>query len=144
MSKSAARHGISEDDPTITMEEKSIIANKKKLLKALGANKGMVYKSCRAVSLSHVTHYNYLEKDQAYAEKVEEITNHQIDLVEFGLINMTDSSDEKIKVMASKVYLDAKAKNRGYGTQKQELSGEMTNKVVYVNTPSNSRIPPRD
>lgn len=119
--------------------------NKKKLLKALEKNQGLIYRACRAAKIDNKTYYNYRNSDQAFADAVDEIIENMVDDVEHGLIELMDDEDHHVQVKARNIFLAAKGRKRGYGTQKQELTGEGGGPVVvYVNTPSNSRIPPRD
>ncbi len=148
MGKSDAQKSKSNDSEldgmdTLTRVDQTTASNKKKFLAAFKKNRGMVYKSCEAAGIVPQTYYNYLEKDAEFADAIEYLKGLEGDTVESGLIKHLDDPDPFVQLKAQGMYLAAKFRDRGYGTQKTELSGEVNNKVVYVNTPSNSRIPPR-
>lgn len=132
----------SEKSDTPTRREETTANNKERLLWALEETQGLVYKACKLVDIASSTYYDYLKNDPAFAEAVKVVINTQIDEVEEGLLKMLHSDSEKIRIAASDIYLKAKAKDRGYGSSKQELSGEVGVKTsVIVRLPRNNREP---
>lgn len=118
---------------------------KKKLLEAFKLKKGLVYQACRYAKIDPTTYYRYREQDQDFADAIDAICEEIVDDVEEGLMKLMEDQDHHVQVKARNIFLAAKGRKRGYGTQKQELTGEGGGPaVVYVNVPSNSRIPPRD
>lgn len=128
---------------TTTRRDEATENNKKRLLSALEKTKGLVYKACKAARVHPSTYYDYLDKDEDFADAVDIILNNQIDEVEGGLLSMIQSDKPGIRLAATDIYLKAKAKNRGYGTEKrqQELSGEIkqisTVEVTVFEMPNN-------
>lgn len=143
MGRLAKPDNNSENPDNRTRTQKTADANKAKLLESLKKNYGLIHQSCKAAGVHHSTYYTYMDTDSEFAAEVEDILELEVDAAEHGLIKLMDCGEPKVELGARKIFLDAKAKKRGYGTQKTELSGELNNKVVYVNSPSNSRIPPR-
>ena len=65
--------------------------NKNKMLKALEEYYGIVTTSCQSVGISRITHYRWLEEDEDYKSKVQDIKNAAIDFVESKLLIILSS-----------------------------------------------------
>lgn len=89
---------------------RKVAANKKKLLEALRKTNGIVAYACQQVGVSRKTFYNYVNTDDEFAEKVEDITEIQIDVAEAALLKKIN----KENLAAIIFYLKTKGKNRGY------------------------------
>lgn len=126
-----AKRGLSDknsnDSDTPTRAQQTTANNKARLLEALSKHRGLVYRSCKAAGVNASTYYDYLEKDPAFKEAVDNIIGLEVDRVERGLMKLLKSPDERVQVSAHKIYLDAKGKNRGYGTERKDthLSGSV-------------------
>lgn len=150
MAKAKAQ-GDSQEDESLEKNHKNNISrtdqtkaeNKSRFLEAFEQNKGLVYRTCRQIGIDPTTYYRYLDEDPDFDAAVKEILQNQIDDVEGGLLSMIGSDQEKIRLAATDIYLKAKAKDRGYGTEKrqQELSGEIkqtsTVEVTVFEMPNN-------
>lgn len=130
---------------TPTQRDETTANNKERLLWALQETRGLIYKACKLVNIVPQTYYNYLKDDSEFSEAVKTVINSSVDDVEQGLLDLIDSKKEGIRLGAIKIYLDAKGKDRGYGTERrqQEHSGEIGVKgqVTIVKLPRNNREP---
>lgn len=85
---------------------------KEKMIKALKKSLGIVQTACDAVGISRPTHYNWLREDSDYREKVDEVLEIRLDLVEGKLLQNIKSNNQR----AIEYYLNTKGKSRGYGS----------------------------
>lgn len=141
--KPAAKSNTSD---TLTRTEQTTADNKTRLLRALAKHHGLVYKSCKAADVAPSTYYAYLKEDPTFKEEVDRLVGLEVDEIESGLMTLMKSQDERIQLGARKLYLDAKGKDRGYGTERrqQEHSGkievESTGRVeIIARIPDNGR-----
>lgn len=97
-------------------------AHKKAMVEALEKSLGVVTTACKIVGISRVTHYEWLQTDEAYAEQVSNIKDIALDFAESQLHKrMKDGSDTAIIF-----YLKTQGKKRGYIEKQQiEHSGKM-------------------
>lgn len=104
-----------------------INTHKKALLKALAESKGIVSTACESVGLSRITFYDYVKKDEAFKQSVEDINEASIDFVESKLfekingvqvLTMTQAGpkiyDQPPSDTAIIFFLKTRAKKRGY------------------------------
>jgi hypothetical protein len=84
--------------------------NKKKMLRALKKNRGLVATSCNQVGISRPTHYNWYRDDIIYHNSVDEINEIELDGVESKLKDLIDGGN----AAASIYYLRVKGASRGY------------------------------
>ena len=68
--------------------------SKDKMLKALEEYYGIVTTACQSVGISRQTHYRWLEEDEDYKTKVQDIRNSAIDFVETKLFDCIKSEKE--------------------------------------------------
>ena len=97
---------------------------KPKFLQALELSAGNISRACMSVRINRSTYYDWLEKDPAFAESVDDVKESLIDLVESKLL-------ENIKrgnVAAQIFFLKTRAKSRGYDEKQVESSSEMIQK----------------
>ena len=92
------------------MEEK-----KEKFLEALTQSRGIISTACEAIGVCRGTYYRWYNADPEFKEKVEEITETQVDFVESKLIQAIDRGD----ITATIFYLKTKGKKRGYNEKAQ-------------------------
>jgi hypothetical protein len=83
---------------------------KKELLLALEKTMGVVTPACKMVGISRMAFYKYLNKDQDFKKRVEEITEVAKDFAETKLYTLIANGSES----AVFFYLKCKAKDRGY------------------------------
>ena len=123
--------------------EKTKAQNKERLLKELREHHGIVTRACEAAGLDRGTYYNYRDSDPEFVKAADDVIEQTIDVAEgvvWGL--MFDSEDDKVRLNAAKLVLDAKGKKRGFGTERrqQEISGSLeTKSSVIVRLPDNGR-----
>lgn len=84
--------------------------SKAKFLEAFSAAAGIVLTACEAVNISRSTFYRWMKTDGEFAERVEEISEEQIDFVEGKLLRQIKEGDTTAIIF----YLKTKGKKRGY------------------------------
>ena len=89
---------------------------KYKFLEVFEKYLGNISQSCKVIGIDRKTYYNWINKDNNFKNKVNEILEAQIDLVESKLIEKIQNND----LGAIIFYLKTKGKNRGY-SEKYEL-----------------------
>lgn len=140
-SKPSVSKDSSNNSDSPTRFEITTAKNKERLLWALEETRGLIYKACRLVDIHPSTYYAYLKEDPEFKDSVDELLSHQVDEVEGGLLDMIRSDKPGIRLAATDIYLKAKAKDRGYGSTKQELTGDLkhshTVEVVRFEMPMN-------
>lgn len=94
--------------------------NKNKMLKALEEYYGIVTTSCQSVGISRITHYRWLEEDEDYKTKVQDIKNSAIDFVESKLFDCIKGEKETSIIF----YLKTIGKSRGYVPRQEIDTGD--------------------
>ena len=94
--------------------------NKNKMLKALEEYYGIVTTSCQSVGISRITHYRWLEEDEDYKSKVQDIKNSAIDFVESKLFDCIKGEKETSIIF----YLKTIGKSRGYVPRQEIDTGD--------------------
>lgn len=84
--------------------------SKGKFLEALAAAAGIVLTACESVNVSRSTYYRWYKEDAAFAERVDEISEEQLDFVEGKLLKSIKDGDTTAIIF----YLKTKGKKRGY------------------------------
>lgn len=84
--------------------------SKGKFLEALAAAAGIVLTACESVNVSRSTYYRWYKDDAAFAERVDEISEEQLDFVEGKLLKSIKEGDTTAIIF----YLKTKGKKRGY------------------------------
>ena len=93
------------------MEEK-----KQKFLEALAQGYGIIATACEAIGIGRSTYYRWYNADPEFKEKVDEITETQVDFVESKLMQMIENGDVSSVIF----FLKTKGKNRGYSDKAQQ------------------------
>ncbi len=93
-----------------TMEE-----NKEKFLEALAHGYGIIATACEAISIGRSTYYRWYNADPDFKERVDEITETQVDFVESKLMQSINANDTTAIIF----YLKTKGKKRGYTDKAQ-------------------------
>lgn len=98
---------------------------KKEMITALEKELGIVTAACKRTGISRKTHYNWLEQDPRYAEKVAEMPERTLDFVENALFKNIKAGVPSAQIF----YLKTKGKRRGF-VEKQEIEhmGKLDNK----------------
>ena len=94
--------------------------NKNKMLKALEQYYGIVTTASQSVGISRITHYRWLEEDEEYKSKVQDIKNSAIDFVESKLFDCIKSEKETSIIF----YLKTIGKSRGYVPRQEIDTGD--------------------
>ena len=84
------------------MEEK-----KQKFLEALAQGYGIIATACEAIGIGRSTYYRWYNADPEFKEKVDEITETQVDFVESKLMQSINANDTTAIIF----YLKTKGKN---------------------------------
>jgi len=107
--------------------EKEATIRKERLLKALKKHNGLISFACKAAGTHPSTYYEYLAKDEKFAQAVGELKEGVIDIVESCLMKSIKAGE----YVPAMFYLKCQAKKRGF-IEKQEikLSGDKDNSAV--------------
>ena len=92
------------------MEEK-----KEKFLEALAHGYGIIATACEAIGIGRSTYYRWYNADPEFKERVDEITETQVDFVESKLMQSINANDTTAIIF----YLKTKGKKRGYNEKAQ-------------------------
>lgn len=80
------------------------------MIEALKKSLGVVSSACEEVGISRRTHYNWLNDDEEYKRKIEEIDDYCIDFAESALFKKIKEGDNTAIIF----FLKTKGKKRGY------------------------------
>ena len=94
--------------------------SKDKMLKALEEFYGIVTTASQKAGISRQTHYRWLEEDEEYKTKVQDIRNSAIDFVESKLFDCIKSEKETSIIF----YLKTIGKSRGYVPRQEIDTGD--------------------
>lgn len=97
------------------MEEK-----KEKFLEALAHGYGIIATACEAIGIGRSTYYRWYNADPEFREKVDEITETQVDFVESKLMQSINANDTTAIIF----YLKTKGKKRGYSDKAQPKTAD--------------------
>lgn len=106
---------------------KQVAARKTKVLKALEASLGIVTKACKNAGLDRSTFYKYINEDDEFAAKVQDIEDVALDFVEDKLLTNIKNYDTTATIF----YLKTKGKRRGYV---EKIEVDMNDKTVSETT----------
>ena len=97
------------------MEEK-----KEKFLEALAHGYGIIATACEAIGIGRSTYYRWYNADPETREKVDEITETQVDFVESKLMQSINANDTTAIIF----YLKTKGKKRRYSDKAQPKTAD--------------------
>ena len=83
---------------------------KKKMIEALEKSLGVVTTAAKNVGIDRTTHYRWMEEDEEYKEKANDLSEVAIDFVESQLHKQIKEGSTSGAIF----YLKTKGKNRGY------------------------------
>ena len=99
---------------------------KEKFLKALKLNLGNISEGCKAINISRQTYYRWIDDDQDFESKCQNVSESLLDLAENRLLEKTNDYDTTSIIF----FLKTKGRKRGY-QEKQEL--ELTKPISEIN-----------
>ena len=108
-------------------EKKKIEAQKQAMIEAMRQSLGIVSSAVQKVGISRQTHYNWLESDPEYKEKIEDAYEFEIDFAENALQKKIQAGDTTAIIF----YLKTKGKHRGY-IERNELKVDANVKEIRV------------
>ena len=126
----------------MTAIEKKTAENKERFLAAFGGKYGNVRAVCVAVGMPRSTYYFWRSSDPDFAEAVVDTLEEVKDNVESQLLLIGIGAKEG-NVVALLGWLNARAKDRGYGTSKIERGGKLSFVVVAARDPAPGSAVPR-
>lgn len=83
---------------------------KEKFIQALAQGYGIIATACEAIGIGRSTYYRWYNADQEFRERVDEVTETQVDFVESKLMQAINAGDTTATIF----YLKTKGKKRGY------------------------------
>jgi len=91
-------------------------AQKEAMLKALEATLGVVTPAAKVAGVRRQTHYDWMQRDAAYKQQVDELTEMALDFAESKLHKLIQEGN----FTATIFFLKTKGRNRGY-VERQEV-----------------------
>jgi hypothetical protein len=104
----------------------TVESKKERVLKTLLDTNGVIYKACDAAGITRSNFYDWVNKDEEFKRKVQEIVEKEIDDVEIALKNRINQGSDTAIIF----YLKTKGKKRGY-IERSEL--EVTGEIININ-----------
>ena len=92
------------------MKSNKIEHTKKAIIEALEKSLGVVTTACKQVGVGRTTFYEYLNKDENFANEVNDIQNIALDFAESQLHKQIQDGNTSATIF----YLKTKGKKRGY------------------------------
>lgn len=100
----------------------AVAAKKQQFLASLRIKYGNVFESCKLADISRRAFYNWLEDDKDFVVAYKDALEDALDNVESALL-LVGMGAKKGNPTALLGVLNARAKHRGYGTYRQEITG---------------------
>ena len=99
-----------------TLKTNKSDTKKKQMLEALERSLGIVTTACNAIGINRSTHYDWLKKDNDYADKVKAIEGRTLDFAESHLHKLIKEGNPAATIF----FLKTRGKSRGY-VERQEI-----------------------
>lgn len=99
---------------------------KAKFLEALKECKGLIYLACSTVNVGRTTVFRWRKDDPDFDEAIKQVQEMVIDVVEHKLLSKIDDGDTD----AIKFFLRSRAKDRGYGDDKNANTNNTPQQIV--------------
>ena len=100
---------------------------KEAMLAALEYSLGNVMEACKKMKVARQSHYNWLEADEYYKTRVEEIKEMRLDFAEGALMELIKEGN----VAATIFFLKTQGKRRGY-IERQEVTGAEGAPIIEI------------
>lgn len=109
-------------------QQNSTALKKKAMLEALEKTLGVVTTAAKIVGIERTTHYKWMESDNDYKEKVQDLQDVVLDFAESALHKMVENHNPA----ATLFLLKTKGKKRGY-VERQEIehTSDVETNVVF-------------
>ena len=107
------------------MPTKSNVLKKKAFLAKMETTLGNITASCKAANINRSTYYDWMEKDPAFADAVNDLSESNIDFAESCLKQQIKDGNTTATIF----YLKTKGKSRGY-IETHEVIGNTEAPVV--------------
>lgn len=108
---------------------------KEKFLEALARGYGIIATACEAVNVGRTTYYRWYNSDPEFKERVDEITETQVDFVESKLMQSINANDTTAIIF----YLKTKGKKRGYSDKVQPAPAKTTPQEAALPSPADEK-----
>jgi len=103
---------------------------KNNLLEALEKSMGIVTTACKRVKCNRSTFYKYYNNDKDFRDKVDELQNYTLDMVESELHKQIMEGNTTATIF----YLKTKGKKRGFVERQEiQMDGAIESKVIEWN-----------
>ena len=109
------------------MKETKTPVQKEKFLNNFEKSLGIISTACKRTGITRQTYYNWINTDNEFKERVNDIQEAQKDYVESKLIENIEKNDTTAIIF----YLKTKAKDRGF-TDKINIEAEFVEQPLFV------------
>lgn len=89
-----------------------------KMIQAMIVHMGVVTTAAKSIDIARSTHYEWMENDPAYKQKIIDLREVKKDFVESKLMKLVEQGDTAATIFSAKTLL----KDRGY-VERQEITG---------------------
>lgn len=111
-----------------TKTDKPNNLQKEAMIAALERSLGIVSQAAKKANINRGTHYDWMNQDEKYRNKVIAIEGIAIDFVESKMFQQIKNNDSGL----IKFYLATKAKSRGY-VERSEITGKNGSPITILN-----------
>lgn len=104
--------------------------SKRAMIEAMRKSLGIVSQACKTTQISRETHYKWMKFDDEYRKAIEQTAEEAKDFAETSLFNQVKEG----KTQATIFYLEKKCRDRGYGSEPNQLNiiGKQENLNVEI------------
>ena len=122
MASTKKKHVLTDEDRAKSFESRnqSILTQKEAMIKAMVDHFCVVKYACAQVGIARETHYNWLEDDEDYSNKIAAIKENNLDIAEYALMKMIEGMKDASLI---KWYLETQGTSRGYGKKVSDTIG---------------------
>ena len=122
MASTKKKHVLTDEDRAKSFESRnqSILTQKEAMIKAMVDHFCVVKYACAQVGIARETHYNWLENDEDYSNKIAAIKENNLDIAEYALMKMIEGMKDASLI---KWYLETQGTSRGYGKKVSDTIG---------------------
>jgi hypothetical protein len=118
---------------TIKKEQERTTASKQRMIDAMQTSLGVVTTACQVAEVSRSQHYDWMQTDPEYANKIKEVTEMCHDFVESSLFKQIKDGSTTATIF----YMKCRMRERGYiekmdvdlNTNRPDMSGLTTDEI---------------